>query len=267
MTPPRTNRTRTNRTRTSRTRNTRLTTSLALLALALVTAGAGHGDLSQRLAGADRSDADKERDAGRKPADVVAFLGIGPGETVMDVIAAGGYYTEVLSIAVGEKGKVYAQNPPAVLKFRDGANDKAMTARLAGGRLSNVERIDLGIADLAIADDSLDAAVTALNFHDVYNGRGEDVAVSFLLGIYAKLKPGGVLGIIDHDGEAGQDNQKLHRIEKQRVLDVIAKTPFELAAESDLLATKEDDHSQNVFAPGLRGQTDRFLLRLSKPKC
>ncbi len=249
------------------TRNTRLTISLAaLLGVTLATLGASHADLTRRLASGDRSEADQTRDAGRKPAAVIEFLRIAPGATVMDVIAAGGYYTEVLSVAVGGDGKVYAQNPPAVLKFRDGANDKAMTARLADGRLSNVERLDVGIGDLEIADGSLDAALTALNFHDVYNGRGEDVALSFLLGIYAKLKPGGVLGIIDHDGLAAQDNKELHRIEKQRVVAVIAKTPFELDAESDLLASQDDDHTQNVFTPDLRGHTDRFLLRLLKPK-
>ena len=244
---------------------TRLTTSLAtLLSIALATVGASHANLTERLASADRSEADEARDAGRKPAGVIEFLRIGPGETVMDVIAAGGYYTEVLSIAVGNEGKVYAQNPAAVLKFRDGANDKAMTARLAGGRLPNVERRDVELADLTIANGSLDAAFTGLNFHDVYNGRGEDAALSFLLGIYAKLKPGGVLGIIDHHGDAAQDNAKLHRIEKQLVLAVIAKTPFKLDAESDLLKNPDDDHTQNVFTPDLRGHTDRFVLRLTK---
>jgi predicted methyltransferase len=247
-------------------RRRKLTTSLALVvACALASIAASHGDLAQRLANADRSAEEKARDAGRKPAEVVEFLGITAGVTVIDVIAAGGYYTEVLSVAVGEKGKVYAQNPAAVLKFRDGANDKAMTARLAGERLANVERLDVEMADLAIPNDSLDAAITALNIHDVYNGRGEDVARTLLLGVYAKLKPGGVLGIIDHAGIASQDNKKLHRIERQRVLDTIAKTPFELEAESDLLANEDDDHTKNVFAPNMRGNTDRFLLRLRKP--
>ena len=89
--------------------------------------------------------------------------------------------------------------------------------------------------------------------------------LAFLAGVHAKLKPGGVLGIIDHAGIASQDNKKLHRIEKQRVLDTIAKTPFELEAESDLLANEGDDHTKMVFAPELRGNTDRFLLRLRKP--
>ena len=75
-----------------------------------------HADLRALLASEYRAEADRARDAGRKPADVVEFLGIDPGMRVMDVIAAGGYYTEVLSLAVGPDGEVVAQNPPGVLQ-------------------------------------------------------------------------------------------------------------------------------------------------------
>ena len=225
---------------------------------------AAPADLGQRLAESSRSDAEKARDEGRKPAEVVRFLGIAPGMTVMDVIAAGGYYTEVLSMAVGQSGKGYAQNSEFVLKMREGANDKAMTARLADDRLPNVERVDSDLRDAKVAEGSVDVALTALNFHDIYNGRGEQAALDFLGGIHRMLKPGGVLGIIDHDGDPTQDNEKLHRIEKQRVLDVIAKSSFTLDAESDVLSNDTDDHTQSVFAEGLRGNTDRFMLRLRK---
>ena len=102
------------------------------------------------LANPDRSAEDQARDAGRKPAEVLEFLQIGPAMTVIDLIAAGGYYTEVLSLRVGSEGRVYAQNPALVLKFRDGANDKAMTARLADDRLKNVIRWDHEFDDLGI---------------------------------------------------------------------------------------------------------------------
>ena len=174
------------------------TFSLLLAAIACA-ACATPSDLSERLAESSRSDAEKARDAGRKPAQVVAFLGITSGMTVMDVIAAGGYYTEVLSIAVGPKGRVYAQNNEFVLKIRDGINDKTMTARLAGNRLPNVERVDIDLPESSVADGSVDVAITALNFHDIYNGRGEQVALDFLDSIDRKLKPRGVLGIIDHE--------------------------------------------------------------------
>jgi len=251
-------------------RTARLALAFALpfaLAGALAVAAAPAGaDLADDLASSGRSEEDRARDAGRKPAEVLAYLGIEPGMEVLDVIAAGGWYTEVLSIAVGPEGRVYAQNNDFVLEIRGGVNDRAMTARLAENRLPNVVRVDAELSDLPIPDDSLDAALTALNFHDIYNSGSELAALGFLSAIHAKLEPGGILGIVDHVGIAGQDNEKLHRIEKQKVLDLVEKSGFELDGESDLLANPEDDHTQNVFAPGLRGHTDRFVLRLKKPE-
>lgn len=218
--------------------------------------------LAERLAG--RSEADRARDAARKPAEVVAFLGIAEGMTVLDVFSAGGWYAEVLSRAVGPEGTVYAQNTEFLLSMRDGANEKAMTARLADGRLPNVQRLDREMDALGLAPDSVDVAVLALNFHDIYNRGGLDGALGFLGRIHTVLKPGGVLGLIDHHGAAGNDNAALHRVEKARVLEVIEASPFVLEAESDVLANPDDDLSAMVFAPEIRGKTSRFLLRLRK---
>jgi predicted methyltransferase len=240
---------------------------IGLLALGCPPAGADHHEgatLRAALAQANRPAEDKARDAGRKPADVLAFLGIGAGMTVMDVIAASGYYTEVLSVAVGPGGTVYAQNPAVALTLRDGANDKAMTARLADDRLPNVKRWDREFADLGVAPGSLDAALTALNFHDVYNN-DPAVAVSMLRAIKTLLKPGGVFGVIDHQGIAGADNAQLHRVEKAKAEAAALEAGFEIGGDSGVLASPADDHTQGVFAPGLRGQTDRFVLKLVKP--
>lgn len=245
----------------------RILLSTALVAFAPWAAADSHGPDAVRAAldSPDRPDADKARDADRKPAEVVSFLGIEEGMTVMDIIAAGGYYTEVLSRAVGEDGTVYAQNPPAVLAFRDGANDKAMTERLADERLPNVQRVDADFADLDLPAGSVDAAITALNFHDVYN-RDPQAAQSMLETIHTLLVPGGVLGIIDHAGDTGADNASLHRVEKSKAIETAQAAGFELAGESDLLANPEDDRTQGPFTEGLRGKTDRFLLKLTKPE-
>ena len=213
---------------------------------------------------ATRSEADRGRDAGRKPGEVVTFLGIESGMTVVDVFAASGWYTEVLSHAVGAEGTVYAQNTELMLSFRDGANQTAITARLEGDRLPNVQRLDAEIADLGLAPASIDAAIFALNFHDVYNNGGAEAAGGLLQVVHMVLKPGGILGVIDHAGAADNDNAELHRIEKAKVLEVIAASPFTLDAESDLLSNPDDDLSAGVFTPGLRGHTDRFVLRLKK---
>jgi predicted methyltransferase len=221
--------------------------------------------LAQALASESRSAEDRQRDAGSKPAEVIALLGIEPGMQVIDVIAGGGYYTEVLSHAVGPAGKVYSENPAAALEVRDGAYDHALTARLAGGRLANVVRLDREIGDTGIAAGSLDAAITCMNFHDVYNGRGAEAATGFLVAIKDLLKPGGVLGVIDHVGVAGADNTALHRIEESLVDAAAQKAGFTIEAKSDLLRNPADDHTKSVFDEGIRGKTDRFFLLLRKP--
>jgi predicted methyltransferase len=250
-------------------RVTSLSLGSLVLASLLAVPGLGRADsheLAERLSKGDRAEADRARDAGRKPAEVIAFLGIAPGMTVIDLIAAGGYYTEVLSVAVGPEGKVYAQNNDFVLKMREGANEKALSARLAGGRLANVERVNREVAELGLAAGSVDGAITALNFHDVYNSNGEEAAQGFLKAVYAVLKPGGVLGVIDHVGDADADNKELHRIEESRAVAAAKAAGFQVEARGDLLRNPGDDHSKNVFDPSIRGKTDRFALLLRKPR-
>jgi predicted methyltransferase len=220
--------------------------------------------LAMALAGASRAESDQSRDKDRKPAQVMGFLGIESGMTVVDVLAAGGYYTEVLSLAVGSTGKVYAQNSEGMLRFRDGANEKAISARLKGNRLANVERLNKGIADMGLADNSIDAAMTALNFHDIYNGSGADAALGASQRVFAILKPGGVFGVIDHNGNSSNDNAALHRIEVALVIDTLEKAGFKIE-QSDLLSNSVDAHDKMVFDPSIRGKTDRFLILARKP--
>ena len=238
--------------------------ALAVLTMAWAIALPSAADLAEELAAPSRSEEDRARDAGRRPAEVIAFLGIEPGMTVMDLVASGGWYTEVLSIAVGDGGTVYAQNPPMMLAFRDGYYDKAITARLAGDRLPNVVRLDRDLAETGLPPGTLDAAITALNFHDVHNGMGEQAATEFLVAVKALLKPGGVLGLIDHYGQSGNDNNALHRLDAATALPLIEATGFEVMA-SDVLRNPNDDHTKMVFDEAVRGKTDRLLLRLTKP--
>ena len=237
----------------------------AMALILATTAIVAHADLASGLDTETRPAEDRARDAGRKPAEVLAWLGIGQGMTVMDLVASGGWYTEVLSIAVGPEGKVYAQNPPMFLEFRDGYYDKAMAERLADGRLANVERIDQDVQDTGLAAGSLDAALTALNFHDVHNMAGDEAAAAFLAAVKGLLKPGGVLGIIDHYGDADKDNNALHRLDVDRALPIIQAAGFEMTS-SDLLRNADDDRTTMVFDEAIRGKTDRVLYRLVKPE-
>jgi predicted methyltransferase len=248
--------------------------TLVLLGLlALVSMGAmcaTSPDLATRLETGLRSESDKARDVGRRPAEVLAFLGVEPGMTALDLIASGGYYTEVLSEAVGADGKVYAQNIEFVLKMRDGTNDKEMTARLAGNRLPNVERLDREMDDLGLAPGSVDLAFSALNMHDILDGRGPDAAALVLKVVHEALTADGILGIVDHAGDAGAEhnarNKELHRIDRARVAAAAESAGFVLEASSDLLRNSADDHTTNVFDPSIRGHTDRFVLRFRKAR-
>ena len=241
------------------------TSGLLLVAGSSGADGWSAAELAAALDNPDRAQADKDRDEARQPADVIAFSGIEPGMTVLDVMASAGYYTEVLSVAVGEDGIVYAQNPIRMLQFRDGATDKALTARLADDRLSNVVRTDGSLSEIDLADGSLDAAFTALNFHDTYYMAGNDAAVALLKTISGKLKPNGILLLIDHVGNPDQDNAKLHRIPKQIAVDLVTEAGFVVESESDVLSHPDDDKTQMVFGPDIRGKTDRFVLKLRKP--
>ena len=211
----------------------------------------------------DRPEVDLARDVGRKPFEVLAFLGVEPGMTVLDVMASSGYYTEVLANVVGHNGLVYAQNPAVSLRFYSGRNDRALNQRLFGRRLPNVRRLDREFDDLGLVTGTIDVAITALNFHDVYN-RSPETATQILIAIKETLKPGGVLGIIDHASNEGQDHMKLHRMLKSDAVAAATAAGF-LVESSDMLSNSDDDRTQSPFSEGLRGNTDRFVLKLTKP--
>ena len=128
----------------------------------------------------NRSDDDKERDAQRKPDQVLTFLGLRSGDTVLDIWSSGGWYSEVLSIVVGPEGKVLSQNSPAVLAFRDGYYDQALSVRLDGDRLPNVERINTTVAEAGITPASVDFAFTALIFTMSTTARAKKEPQNFL---------------------------------------------------------------------------------------
>jgi predicted methyltransferase len=221
--------------------------------------------LAELLASDARPAADRERDAGRKPADVLAFLGVEPGMDVIDLIAAGGWYTEVMSVAVGPEGSVTAQNPGWMRAFRDGGVVAGLDERI-GARLSNVTRLDNEWSELKMMEPQFDVAFSALNFHDAYYMESPEAAAEMATAVLNVLRPGGVFGIIDHAGNADGDNAQLHRINRDLVVEIVTGAGFELDAESDLLANTADGHILGVFAEGMRGQTDRFLLRFHKPE-
>ena len=217
--------------------------------------------LSAALASPSRSDADKALDMGRKPAPVLAYLGLEEGMTALDIMAGGGWFTEVLSYAVGSEGTVYMQNGPASLAR--GTTEATVTERLQG-RLNNVERVNKDLGELGLAPNSVDFAITNMNFHDVYN-RSPEAAQTMLQAVMAVLKPGGVFAIIDHAGTMGADNASLHRVPEESVLEAARQAGFTMMeADSQILNVPTDDHSLPSSAAELDRNTDRFIVKLTK---
>lgn len=207
---------------------------------------------------ADRPAEDKARDANRKPRQVLEFVGIGAGMTVLDLNASTGWYTEVLSAAVGADGQVIAHNSPQ----RRDRTESAMTAK--ADRLGNITPIFADIGSLGL-DSEVDAALTALNLHDMFN-RGQEVGHAYLSGAFKALKPGGVFCVIDHEGSAGQDNGALHRIEATVAQEALEAVGFVVESVSDILHNPADDHTLHMRDESLGRNTDRFLIRARKPE-
>lgn len=221
--------------------------------------------LRSALGAESRPLADRRRDSDRKPAEVIEFLGIEPGMRVIDLIAGAGYYTEILSLAVSPGGSVTAMNPPSVLQSNNDIIARSLEERLAHGRLPNVSRLDKELGDIRASDGPYDAALTALNLHDIYNSAGRQGVENFLRIAYTLLRPGGVLGVIDHAGSSGAAVTSLHRIDKAIVYEAASRAGLVVEAESDLLVNVQDDRSLAVFDDSIRGRSDRFLLRIRKP--
>jgi len=214
----------------------------------------------------DRHQHDFRRDAARKPYEVFRFLGLDEGMVALDIGAYAGYTTEMLSAAVGPQGKVYAHNTVEVLKtYADGYYERTMTERLANDRLPNVvlhlrEYDDLGL------DNEVDFAFLGNLLHDFYYRDGEDNALAFLASIHKALKPGGILGVMDHIGIDGEKNNVLHRMTPQLAHDLLAQSGFKIEAKSNMFANPDDDHHLAVYNDEIYLKTDRFLFRARKPE-
>jgi predicted methyltransferase len=216
---------------------------------------------------AGRPDADKARDADRKPGEVIAFAGIKPGEKVADFLPGGGYFTRLFAKVVGPKGHVYAFIPDEVLKLRATAADGIKALAAAPG-YSNVSVVQAPASDFK-ASEPLDLVWTSQNYHDLHNKNfGVDVA-AFNKAVFAALKPGGFYIVLDHvaSADAPADvTETLHRINPEVVKQEVVAAGFKFEGASAVLKNAADDHSAKVFDPSIRGKTDQFVLKFRKPK-
>lgn len=241
----------------------------SLFLMAPCTDGGGE-DISAAVAATvanpQRPATDIAKDANRKPAEVLSFFNIEPGMTVLDLFSGGGYYTEMLNSLVGEDGKVIAHSNEAYMSFVGDAYQK----RHADGRLANTETVITEINDINLEENSLDAALLVLTWHDFMFADPENgwpaIDENLLINnLCAAMKPGAVLGLVDHvansGGDATQVARDLHRIDPQVVKDSFKDSCFTLDARAEFLNNPDDDHTLSVFDKTIRGKTDRFVFR------
>ena len=217
-----------------------------------------------------RTEANVKLDEGRKPAELLSFLGLEKGMRVLDMFGANQYWAEIVAPAVGSDGFVVVWQPNQFLNDKR----KATFAEFAE-RQKNVLLINSPFEQPSIGSGAYDFILMNLDYHDVYwesaerkIGRMEPDA--WLQRLYAAAKPGAVVGIIDHAATPGGDTrvvvEKLHRIDPAVVKADFLRAGFVLEGESELLKNPADDHTINVFDEKIRGQTDRFIFKFRKPQ-
>lgn len=216
--------------------------------------------IAAALADARRPDADRERDVVRHPADVLAFSGVQPGWRVADIGPGGGYYSRLFAVAVGDAGRVYAVD-------RAGTAERPRPMAAVAPTYSNITHLTAGYQGWTIGE-PLDAIFISQIYHDFFLPQLSIDVPRLDRELFAALKPGGVLIIIDHSAVDGSDvsvTESLHRIDQAQVVRELTAVGFVLEQESQVLRNPADNRSERVFESDIRGRTDQFVLRFRKP--
>jgi len=211
------------------------------------------------IADAARPAEDTARDAERMPGALMDFAGAKTGAKIAELAPGGGYYTRLLSLAVGPKGHIYAVSGRPVPALDGWVKDHPQVS------------VSVIKAGEALAPEPVDIVWTTENYHDFKNAKvGEsDAAALYNEAAFKALKPGGVYLINDHAAAVGAPadvTSTLHRIEAATVIREVEAAGFKYAGKSDALAHPADDHTMKVFDPAIRGKTDQFVLKFVKPK-
>lgn len=236
----------------------------SLLAAPAALAEAAPDPIQAALADTTRPQDDRDRDSARHPADMLAFAGVKPGDTVVDWIPGGGYFTRLFSNVVGDAGKVYAWVPKEI----ENAHDLGKEAAAVAAERKNVAAVIEPLL-ATTTPQNVDVVWTAQNYHDLYaDFMGHPDVAAFNKEVFAMLKPGGVFIIVDHVANAGTGHDvcnTLHRIDPALVKAEVTAAGFVFEDESKVLANPEDTHELLVFDEKIRGKTDQFVYRFRKP--
>ena len=240
-----------------------------MIALCLATSGLAVGASAQTpsaaitaaVADSARPAADTARDAARKPAEIVAFAGVKPGDKVAEMFPGGGYFTRVLAKTVGPKGHVYAL-VPAGFANRPGGLD-ALNALAA--QYGNVSVVATDLATFKLPE-PVDVVWTSENYHDFHNGPTADIA-ALDKAVFNNLKPGGIFYVEDHSAAPGAGlaaTSQFHRMDEAVAKSELTAAGFKLDGEGELLRNPADNKAASNSETG-HFASDRFMLRMKRP--
>ena len=246
--------------------------------------------IAEIISSPDRSSADRANDIRRKPADMLAFIGVRPGAVALDLSAGGGYTTELLARAVGPTGRIYGQSAPRreettprsdVTSEGDSpsvatsatkprpvrlSSSAALAERAKNPNVSNIISVVRPFEDPVppeVANSGLDLVTLMFNYHDLGH-LGVDRA-KMNRAVYAALKPGGIYVIADHAGRPGtgiSESGTLHRIEETFLIKEVQAAGFRLVGRGDFLHNPLDPRDKNT--PELSQPKDEFVLKFIK---
>ncbi len=203
-----------------------------------------------------RTDQDRRMDAARHPAEFLPFTQVKPGMQVLDVSAGGGYTSQLLALAVGPTGRVWAQ------REQPGASlTKRLDEHPQGNLIAVLRPFEDPVPEQA---PKLDLITLVLNYHDITYLPVDRAKMNARL--FAALKPGGHFVVVDHSAKPGSDigvGKSLHRIDEAIVRSEVQKAGFVLEAEGDFLRDPADTRENS--SGDAKVPTDKFVLRFVKP--
>jgi predicted methyltransferase len=243
----------------------------ALPVVAMAQAGGAHtGAIYATVAkavGDPARDADKPNDTRRKVTSIMEFAHAQPGQSVLELVPGGGYFTRVFSAIVGPKGHVYTIWPNEYVK-EDPEDLAAVKKFAAEPHYANVSTLQQPANQLS-SPAPVDLVFTSQNYHDypdAFMGKVDPAVLDKQ--VFDALKPGGLFVVIDHVAPTGsgmQDTDTLHRIDPAIVKQQVEAAGFVFDGESDVLRNPADGHTLKVFDKSIRGHTDQFIYRFRKP--
>ena len=208
----------------------------------------------------------RARDAARHPEKLLAFARIKPGDTVVDFVMGGGYWSHILASFVGPKGVVYAFQPLEFTKFRAAYATEQDAVAQAHANVRPV-RTAFGAPEIA---GPVDAIITVQNYHDMHlKPFPADTAAKANAKLFSMLKRGGTLVVIDHVAATGSGLEAanaLHRIDPAIVRQELEEAGFRFDGELDTWRNPADPHTASAFDASMRGKTDQFAYRFRKPR-